>query len=183
MSESELIREFTARAEAVSAVVRTVSDAADVAAYVHDLCAERGATSVAVPGLDEGLAQALEQVVRSEDVALLTSDLRTMSQGFDVGVSRAEAGIAATGTLVLSCLDDDVRLASMLCDVHVCVLPESVVVPDARDLVERLTGRMISGPDHTVFVTGPSRTADIERVLALGVHGPLELHILVEEGA
>jgi L-lactate dehydrogenase complex protein LldG len=99
--------------------------------------------------------------------------------GIDLGLTRAEAGIAATGTLVQHCPGEDERLAGMISEVHIALLPMSAIVAESRALASGLEERMASGSDSTAFITGPSRTADIERVLTLGVHGPLQVHALL----
>jgi L-lactate dehydrogenase complex protein LldG len=63
----------------------------------------------------------------------------------------------------------------------VAVLPLSKLVGTAYDQEDELDALLSDPPDYTAFITGASRTADIERVLTLGVHGPLELHILLWE--
>ena len=60
-------------------------------------------------------------------------------------------------------------------------MPKSGLVRRLYDAEAYLEGLMEDGPMFTSFVSGPSRTADIERVLALGVHGPLELHVALME--
>lgn len=69
----------------------------------------------------------------------------------------------------------------MISEIHVCVLHKSRIHPTAEDMYGQLKAYMETKPNYLAFVTGASRTADIERVLALGVHGPLELHILILE--
>jgi len=102
---------------------------------------------------------------------------------FAVGLTMADYGIAETGTLVIGSRDENLRLATMLCDIHVAVLPVSGIREQAEDIADQMTAWMQTGGDYTAFITGASRTADIERVLAIGVHGPLELHILLLEDA
>jgi L-lactate dehydrogenase complex protein LldG len=93
----------------------------------------------------------------------------------------AETGIAETGTLVISCPSEEMRLATMICEYHVCVVHRSAIIADAFTAEQLLLKHMCKTPNYMAFITGASRTADIERVLALGVHGPLELHILLLE--
>ena len=92
----------------------------------------------------------------------------------------ALAAVADTGSCLVEDTDENVRLATMLPDISLLLLPEGAVLPDlsAAGTVVRdaLSG---DAPRRLTFITGPSRTADIERVLTLGVHGPLELHILL----
>ena len=78
-------------------------------------------------------------------------------------------------------------MAGMISEVNVVLLRKSEIYPDlpsiAPQLRERMNDHKAGAGTFTTFVTGPSRTADIERVAAVGVHGPLELHIiLLEEG-
>ena len=100
----------------------------------------------------------------------------------DLCVSFAEAGIAATGSLLLALTDPVARSATALAPVHAVFLRASTIVSNLGDLKDRLE-RSFSGSDKAYFsiTTGPSRTADIERVLTIGVHGPKELLILVLE--
>ena len=99
----------------------------------------------------------------------------------DIALTMADYGIAETGTLAIESSSEELRLATMLAEIHVAVLPKSRIRATAEDIYAELKGLMNQNPDYLAFITGASRTADIERVLALGVHGPLELHILILE--
>ena len=98
------------------------------------------------------------------------------------GVTGANFAIAETGTIALESTDEAVRLATTLPTKHFVLLdPKKIIadgqaaIPHVRKLHEK------SAQTYLAYITGPSRTADIERVLTIGVHGPKELHILLLE--
>ena len=128
-----------------------------------------------------GLADDLQKRCDKKGIRLVTDGLRDHLAGIDIGLTFVDYGIAETGTLVLDSSNEDLRLATMISEVHIGVLPKSRLRPDAFALEKELQQNMRTTPNYTAFITGASRTADIERVLALGVHGPLELHILLQE--
>ncbi len=82
---------------------------------------------------------------------------------------------------MLDSRSEDLRLATMLAETHVAVLPVSRLRPDSLALEAEMRRLMDSPPSYLAFITGASRTADIERVLTIGVHGPQELHLLILE--
>jgi L-lactate dehydrogenase complex protein LldG len=96
--------------------------------------------------------------------------------GADVGLTAAQWGVAETGTLVLDSASERHRLASLLPPVHIALLRASHVLDNLGELLKTL--RRPLSPAVT-FITGPSRTADIELQLVIGVHGPRELHVVV----
>jgi len=97
----------------------------------------------------------------------------------DLGVSGAQAGIAETGSLVLDAQAELHRLVSLVPPVHVAILRAAAIV---TDLGQTLSALDRSGdPGAVTLITGPSRTADIELELVIGVHGPRELHAIVLE--
>ena len=98
--------------------------------------------------------------------------------GYDVGISTAQAGIAETGTLVLDSACERHRLVSLVPPVHIAIINASSIVETLSDALTLLQKKEIS-PAIT-FITGPSRTADIELTLAIGVHGPQELYVIVD---
>ena len=100
------------------------------------------------------------------------------------GLSRAFAGVAESGTLVLASGPDNPTSINFLPEAHVVVLREGDIVGDYETMWDRLReaqGRR-SMPRTVNFVTGPSRSADIEQTLLLGAHGPRKLHILIVAG-
>ena len=97
-----------------------------------------------------------------------------------VGVSEMEWGLADTGTVVQDATDPALRLASTLPEIHVALLPADRILPSLADVLPKLDPG--SAP-YISFVTGPSRTADIERVLTIGAHGPVRLVVVVHDGA
>lgn len=99
-----------------------------------------------------------------------------------VGVVRAARGIASTGTCVVETDDEETRLETMLPETSVILLRKGDIVADLPDVADYLRARQSDGKiSYTSFITGPSRTADIERVGAIGVHGPLALHVILLE--
>ena len=97
---------------------------------------------------------------------------------YDVGISTAQAAIAETGTLVLDSADERHRLVSLVPPVHIAIVDASRICETLGESLAVL--RKDKEISRTVtFVTGPSRTADIELTLTVGVHGPQELYVIV----
>lgn len=92
-----------------------------------------------------------------------------------IGISEVQWALADTGTLVQDQTAPEQRLVSSLTDIHVAILATGSVLPDKIALLTRIDPRRSR---YLAFITGPSRTADIERVLTIGVHGPRRVVIL-----
>ena len=101
-----------------------------------------------------------------------------------MSVTPAFAGIAETGTLMLTSGKDRPATLNFLPETHIVVLKASQVVgayEDAWDLLRQAEGEGVM-PRSVNLITGPSRTGDIEQKIQLGAHGPRRLHIVVVEG-
>ena len=122
---------------------------------------------------DEAAAEREVESIRAEKGA----------DGGAVGVVRAAKGIAQTGTCIVVADDEALRLETMLPEVSVILLNRADILPDLPSAAPFLRAEQTQGrASYVSFITGPSRTADIERVSAIGVHGPLELHIVLIGG-
>ncbi len=208
-SKNTLAERMRQNAEAVSAVVASVPSMEAAMDYAVDLCTGKeacepllsgcaeplsseageycpdGAKTLAAPNLTKAQFAALSRRAKAGDILPLQTGLRSRLGGVDLALTRTDYGVADTGSLVLCSDSEETRLATMISEIHVAVLPVSRIVADLDALSPKL-GRLIapgkSAPaTYTAFITGASRTSDIERVLTLGVHGPLELHILLLE--
>jgi L-lactate dehydrogenase complex protein LldG len=99
----------------------------------------------------------------------------------DIGVSEAEAGIAESGSLIEIMDPERGDLVSLVPPVHVAVLRRERIVETLETFLESFatSPRPVRPPQRMTIVTGPSRTADIEQSLTLGVHGPGKLFVIV----
>lgn len=99
------------------------------------------------------------------------------------GITGADFGMAETGSLVIIASQEEARLISLLPPVHIAVLLTSRLLTGLDELFTRIP-RPAEASSSMVFISGPSRSADIEMILVRGVHGPGVIHvILVEEDA
>ncbi len=99
-----------------------------------------------------------------------------------VGVTGAFAGIAETGTLMVVSGPDTPASASLLPETHIAIVPTHRLVKhmeDAWDLARAELGEL---PRAVNFISGPSRTGDIEQVIILGAHGPYRVHLILVGG-
>jgi L-lactate dehydrogenase complex protein LldG len=170
---------FKEKAAAVQMVIQEITDLPAAFDYAADLTRKQGGKSLAAFGWDGPHLSALKAACQNAGVKLLTANLREHAGDLNTALTLADWGIAETGSLVLNSGSEDLRLATMLAETHIAVLPVSRLRPDARALEAELVSLMAAPPSYLAFITGASRTADIERVLTIGVHGPRELHVLL----
>jgi L-lactate dehydrogenase complex protein LldG len=106
-------------------------------------------------------------------VEVLPFDGLASSARADLGVTGAAYAIAATGSVVLAAGAAGGRSAALVPPVHLALVDAATVVATPADLWRRLPERFPDGlPSQLVFASGPSRSADIEFTLTVGVHGP-----------
>lgn len=98
----------------------------------------------------------------------------------DLGLTGAEYAIAASGTIAVAASPQHPRGVSLLPPIHIAIIQEAQILPDLAALAERLRQDYPERPPSGfALITGPSKTADIEQTLSIGVHGPGELHVFV----
>ncbi len=100
----------------------------------------------------------------------------------EVAITGCEFLIARTGSIVLSSAQLGGRTASVYAPVHICVAYTSQLVYDIKDGLARMKAKYTRLPSFITFATGPSRTADIEKTLVVGVHGPKEVFVFLIDG-
>jgi L-lactate dehydrogenase complex protein LldG len=100
-----------------------------------------------------------------------------------VGITGCFCAIAETGTLMLLSGSETYASAALLPETHIAVIPVSRIVrsmEDAFALAKKERGEL---PRATNFISGPSRTGDIEQTIVLGAHGPYRVHLILVHGA
>jgi L-lactate dehydrogenase complex protein LldG len=101
----------------------------------------------------------------------------------DVSITGCEALVARTGSMVMTTAQASGRTTSVYAPVHICIAYTSQLVYDVKDALQQVKDKYGAQlPSLITFATGPSRTADIEKTLVVGVHGPKEVYcFLVDE--
>jgi L-lactate dehydrogenase complex protein LldG len=178
LGPAALVELFVENVRTLSGTVDRVASPDDVPAAVAGYLARENlpATLRAAP------AAAIETLPWDTRPALTVSYGRSHGQD-EVSITPAFAAVAETGTLMLRSGVDHPTTLNFLPDTHVVVLRASQVVGPYEEAWARLraAGPM---PRAVNFISGPSRTADIEQTIQLGAHGPRRLHIvLIEDGA
>ena len=98
----------------------------------------------------------------------------------DTAITTCEWLVARTGSIVMSAAQESGRTVSVYAPIHICIAYTSQLVYDVKDALlkakEKYAGNL---PSLITFATGPSRTADIEKTLVVGIHGPKEVYVFL----
>lgn len=98
----------------------------------------------------------------------------------DASITGCEALVARTGSIVMSAAQQSGRTVSVYAPVHICIAHMDQLVYDIKDALQIIKDKYKSKlPSLITFATGPSRTADIEKTLVVGVHGPKEVYVFL----
>jgi L-lactate dehydrogenase complex protein LldG len=141
-----------------------------------------GVEVAAWPSLEPSSAGLASEALRPCGTEAI-EDFRRRSFQAEFGITGVDFALAETGSLIVSSVTEGSQLASLAPPVHVALYRRSQVVGSLEEVLE---GMLLARPDDPgrsiVFITGTSRTGDIEQILIHGVHGPREVRaILVEE--
>jgi L-lactate dehydrogenase complex protein LldG len=169
----DLFRQALAAVSGHCALVQNIDEAARALQKILD---HRQAQRVAVS--DSTLVKRILERLKTKTVFLNAPNQSELFE-CDLGVTSAQWAIAETGTLVLESERERHRLASLVPPVHVAILEAGRIRRTMSDVLELIKNNDVGLSRTVTFITGPSRTSDIELTLAIGVHGPGELHVIV----
>ena len=159
-----LWRSFAAKAEALGTSVRLVADEDDASA----LLANASAGPACTQGVAESFPRVAERCAGKTAAGVVAADV----------VAAGTIAVAETGSVLLHEARAD-RGACFLADRLWLLVRADRVVPTLDAAFERVATLVRDGARYLTLMSGPSRTADIERVLTIGVHGPRELTVVV----
>ena len=173
-----MYEQFKTRAVGVGAEVHRVATHGDAIEFILSFLKQEG-----VAGLPGSYAvwakgpflEKVDQTLLQEVPGLSFEVTRERAAQARVGISEMAFAVADTGSLVQDQAAPEQRLASSLTGIHIALVPSANIVSDKTALFTRINPKTSR---YIAFITGPSRTADIERVLTIGVHGPERLIIL-----
>lgn len=172
---------FEAKATLAAAEVHRVKTAAEAGALAESLLAAANVKSIVA--VDSPLQQAADLLPRLArgGYQLYTdkADIAEHAATVDCGISTVEFAIAESGSVCMDGFAYESRLVSMLPPLHIAFLHADRVVEGVQDAFDLFSHVFDRG--YLSFITGPSRTADIERVLTIGCHGPCRFIVIAVE--
>ena len=182
LTSSSLITLFKDMAEGVFASVEEVDRLSDIPRAITSYLKKENLPSQVVMSSDEVLDS-----VPWEEQPLLVISKRIPEKDDMVSVTSAAVGVAETGTLAMFSGPDHPSTLNFLPETHVVVLPKDRVAKSYEDVWDMIRNNTAMGdrnekkemPRTVNFITGPSRSGDIEQTLLLGAHGPRRLHIIL----
>jgi L-lactate dehydrogenase complex protein LldG len=179
-SQAEQVALFAKQSEVLRTEFRECASLQDAAEQFARLAQENGWKQIAFHA--GGLANALAASLPSGIGLLLIErgyDTDAL-EACDAGLTECESLVAQTGSVCVTSLSSGGRALSVLPPHHVVIASRGQFVPDLSAAYERLAAKYGTGyPSFISFISGPSRTGDIERILVLGAHGPKKLTVLL----
>lgn len=178
-----LFAEFEARAKSVGAEVLRVATAAEGRDALVGLAKSLGAKKVVAVDCPLATAADAYEALKTAGLEVYTAqaDIAAHAPTADLGVSGVEFGVAETSSVLQDAQAVESRLVSTLPPVHAVFMSSNNLLPAMADAIAVVA--QVYDRGYLSFITGPSRTADIERVLTIGVHGPSRFIIIaVDEG-
>jgi L-lactate dehydrogenase complex protein LldG len=185
----DLCQRFAEEVNAVGGQSVIVADVLEACEQLRLLLTEAGAKSASVwqhELLDRlGLTHLLESAgVTALDyrslLELSPDEQRRRLLACDVGITSCDCSIAETGTLMMCSKPGHERVASLLPPMHIAIIERRQIVPDLIDAFRILESHGLNAlPSNVTFITGPSKTGDIELQLTTGVHGPGKWWVIV----
>ena len=166
----------------VNAVIFKAAKEENLKALIFDILRKKSITHYTVWESDYLNSLGLNGLLKGEGFRRIISKEKNVIAEAGIGITGADYAIADTGTLVLLTDENKPRSFSLLPPIHLVIIRRADIVSDIRELFVLLQQRLDAGerpPSCMTFITGPSRTADIELNLTLGVHGPKELYVII----
>ena len=176
------------QSEGTNSVFHPATDSLDVV-FAQEFINMQGKFAFCINEAD--MLQQLEQLITDKQWAKIYCNTDKWNEKFsntinlescDASITGCEFLVARTSTIVMSAAQQSGRTVSVYAPIHICIAYTNQLVYDVKDalqsLKEKYTGNI---PSLITFATGPSRTADIEKTLVTGVHGPKEVYCFLVE--
>ncbi len=174
-----LQEQFSKALENVKGEVHLVSDLDEVIKIIGEIITELNAKKIVVsdeaPLTDIHISNRFPEV-EWYNIGESNRNLRDFCASADIGITSAEVALAETGSIVVSTGPGRSRAVSLLPPAHVVILPTSKLLPDIFTWTANRGGDI---PSQVVIISGPSKTADIEQTLVVGVHGPRRFIVIL----
>jgi L-lactate dehydrogenase complex protein LldG len=175
-SNDNLIEVFINNAQQVGMHTYRLSDEKTAVDKVISLIQQAGGKSAIIPNEDMPARRQLIEALEQKGVKLQNPDDQNAAFDADFGITGVTAAIAETASLCVTSGENHRRLASLAVPNHIAIVRADQIIPDLLDWTDTQKNNL---PANTVFISAPSKTADIEMILVHGVHGPKEEHIII----
>jgi L-lactate dehydrogenase complex protein LldG len=173
---TDLVQSFADNVERALMHPYRVNDEQSCVQKVLEIVEQAGANKVIVPPEDFTGRDAIVQELQNRNITLCDPDDQEAAFDADAGITGVESAVVETASLYLGSGGSTRRLASLAPPHHIAIVNADQIVPDLLDWGRRSTENL---PAAETLVSGPSKTADIELNLVLGVHGPREEHVVI----
>lgn len=173
---ASLIEDFRQTLESVKGQCIVVQDEAEAAEAIRGIIEKTSTKRIAVS--DSMFVKSVLKHLKT-NAAIFEETDKSALFGYDMGITAAQWAVAETGTLVIDSNQERNRLSSLVPPIHIAVIKAEDIHETLGDILKSISEQKHELSRAITFITGPSRTSDIELTLAIGVHGPAELYVII----